>query len=209
MSQASSEITEVFKARSNILKQLAFQGFDTTNYDGSNINEVNSMHTSKQLDMLLTKADTDKKTYVKFHLSKSLRLNNIQEYIEDLYSLEKILDSSDNLVIILKDEPNDSLIKIAKNIWEQQKIFIILYNIKRLQFNILDHELVPKHRVMSEKEALEIKKNYNIQDDSQLPDISRFSPVSLAIGLRPGDLCEIMRPSKTAIMAPFYRICSP
>ena len=84
-----------------------------------------------------------------------------------------------------------------------------MYNIKRLQFNILDHELVPKHRVMSEKEALEIKKKYNIQDDSQLPDISRFSPVSLAIGLRPGDLCEIMRPSKTAIMAPFYRICSP
>lgn len=209
MSQSSSEITEVFKARGNILKQLEFQGFNTTDYNGSNINEVNSMFNSKQLDMLVKKQDSEIKTYVKFHLSKSLRFNNIQEYIEDLYSLENILEPSDNLVIILKDEPNDSLVKIVKNIWEQQNIFIILYNIKRLQFNIIDHELVPKHRVMSEEEANEIKKKYNIQDNSQIPDISRFSPVSLAIGLRPGSMCEIMRPSKTAIMAPFYRICSP
>ena len=209
MSQGSSEITEVFKARNNLLKQLQNQGFNTTDYDGSNINEVNSMYNSKQLDMLLSNKDTDKKTYVKFHLSKSLRLNNIQDYIEDLFSLEKILEPSDNLVIVLKDEPNDSLIKIVKNIWEQQNIFIILYNIKRLQFNIIEHELVPTHRVLSQEEAKAIKEKYNIQDDSQIPDISRFSPVSLAVGLRPGDLCEIMRPSKTAIMAPFYRICSP
>lgn len=208
MSQ-SSEITEVFKARNNVLKQLEFQGFDTSDYSGSNINEVNSMYTSKQLDMLVENPKTKKKTYVKFHLGKSLRLTNIQEYIEDLFNLENILTPSDNLLIILKDEPNDSLIKIAKNIWEQQNIFVILYYIKRLQFNIIYHELVPSHRVLTAEESDNIKKKYNIQNNSQVPDISRFSPVALAIGLRPGDMCEIMRPSKTAIMAPFYRICSP
>tara|TARA_Y100000591_G_C21628966_1_gene591766 strand:- start:344 stop:847 length:504 start_codon:yes stop_codon:yes gene_type:complete len=166
------------------------------------------MFNTKQLDMLVENPTTGKKAYVKFHLSKSLRNNNIQEYIEDLFNLDNILKKSDDLIIVLKDEPNDSLIKIVKNILEQQNIFIILYNIKRLQFNILEHELVPSHRVLSEKEASDIKKKYNIKDDSQIPDISRFSPVSLAIGIRPGDMCEIMRPSKTAIMAPFYRICS-
>ena len=208
MSQ-SSEITEVFKARINILKQLDFQGFDISDYDGSNINEVNSMYNAKQLDMLVEEPKGEKKTYVKFHLGKSLRLTNIQEYIEDLFNLDNILSPSDNLIIILKDEPNDSLIKIVKNIWEQQNIFVILYCIKRLQFNIIEHELVPPHRVLSTQESEQIRKKYNIQDDSQVPDISRFSPVSLAIGMRPGDMCEIMRTSKTAIMAPFYRICSP
>lgn len=208
MSQ-SSEITEVFKARDNILKQLEFQGFDTGDYSGSNINEVNGMYNSKQLDMLVEIKKTNQKAYVKFHLGKSLRLSNIQEYIEDLFNLENILKTSDNLIIILKDEPNDSLIKIVKNIWEQQNIFIILYYIKRLQFNIIDHQLVPSHKVLTRKESDNIKKKYNIRDNSQLPDISRFSPVALAIGLRPGDMCEILRPSKTAIMAPFYRICSP
>ena len=123
MSQ-SSEITEVFKARNNVLKQLEFQGFDTSDYSGSNINEVNSMYTSKQLDMLVENPKTKKKTYVKFHLGKSLRLTNIQEYIEDLFNLENILTPSDNLLIILKDEPNDSLIKIAK-IFGNSKISLL------------------------------------------------------------------------------------
>ena len=44
-------------------------------------------------------------------------------------------------------------------------------------------------------------------DDNQLPEISRFDPVAQAIGMRPGNICEIIRPSKTAIYAPYYRIC--
>jgi DNA-directed RNA polymerase subunit H (RpoH/RPB5) len=61
---------------------------------------------------------------------------------------------------------------------------------------------------MSSEEAAEIKQKYNIIDNSQIPDISRFSPVSQVIGIRPGDLCHIVRPSKTAIQADFYRICT-
>ena len=51
-------------------------------------------------------------------------------------------------------------------------------------------------------------KKYNITDDKQIPNISRFSPVSLVIGLRPGELCEITRPSRTSITSLFYRLCS-
>ena len=31
-------------------------------------------------------------------------------------------------------------------------------------------------------------KQYNITDSSQVPEISRFDPVSLCIGLRPGSI---------------------
>ena len=82
-----------------------------------------------------------------------------------------------------------------------------MIKIKRLQYNILNHQLVPEHIVLSAEEAAEVKKKYNIHDDSQIPDISRFSPVSQVIGIRPGELCRIYRPSKTAIKAEFYRIC--
>ena len=61
---------------------------------------------------------------------------------------------------------------------------------------------------MTNEEKDEIFEKYNITNESQIPDISRFSPPALAIGIRPGELCEIIRPSKTAITAPFYRICS-
>ena len=97
---------------------------------------------------------------------------------------------------------------MLRHIWDQEKIFITIINIQRLQFNILEHSLVPKHIVLSDEEALAVKKQYNILDDSNIPEISRFSPVSQVIGIRPGQLCKIERPSKTSIVTNFYRICS-
>jgi DNA-directed RNA polymerase subunit H (RpoH/RPB5) len=207
MSQQSSEIQKIFKSRQVILDLLYKQGYDTGKYTGSSITEVSSMYITKQMDMLLEK--TDKKTYVKYHLDKTLRPTNLYDYIEDLINLDNILKKTDDLVIIIKDEPNDSLKKTLANFWQQDGVFINVINIKRLQFNILNHELVPPHKVLSTEEADAVKKLYNIMDDSQIPDISRFSPVSQVIGIRPGQMCEIIRPSKTAIKSKFYRICSP
>ena len=133
---------------------------------------------------------------------------NISEYIDDLYNLETVLTKKDDLIIIMKDEPNESLIKILKNIWEQDHIYINVFNIKRLQFNILKHELVPPHSVLTKEEAIKMKEKFNITEDSQLSDISRFGPVAQAICIRPGEICKIQRPSCSAITSDFYRICS-
>ena len=59
-------------------------------------------------------------------------------------------------------------------------------------------------------------KKYNIDadyevieaNDKKLPEISRFDPMSISIGLKPGELCEITRPSKTSITTNYYRKCS-
>ena len=205
---AHSEITTIFKSRITILELLKEQGYDTSDYEGFSINEVNSMHQSKQMDMLVSNSSNNKKCYIKYHGNKNLKNTYIYEYIDDLYNIEEILSKDDELIIIIKDEPNEPLLKLLSNIWEQDGIFINVFNIKRLQFNILKHELVPKHRALSKEEATIIKNKYNVKDNSQLPNISRFSPPAQAIGLRPGDLCEITRPSKTSITSLFYRICS-
>ncbi len=149
-----------------------------------------------------------KKIYIKYHLAKTLRQANIYEYMEDLFTLEEILTPKDDFIIIMKDAPNDTLIKLMQDIWEQDKIYISIFQIKMLQFNVLEHELVPKHRVLSDEEEKDIRNKYNIMADDQIPDISRFSLVAQAIGLRPGNICEIVRPSKTSITTNYYRICS-
>ena len=213
MAQHSGHIIQIFKSRQNILELLEEQGYNVDEYKGSSINEVNSMYQEKQMDMLVSKS-SGKKTYIKYHLANlkgsggSLRANNIYEYIEDLMNLESILTKNDDLIIIIKDEPNDSLIKILKNIWEQEGIFIIVFNIARLQFNILKHDLVPKHILLSETEIKQFKQKFHITDNKQIPDISRFSPVAQALGMRPSQICKILRPSRTAINSEFYRICS-
>ena len=205
----SGQIAQIFKSRGNMLDILKSQGYNVEDYEGSSIHEVHSMFQAKQMDMLVSKNDGTKKASIKYHLAKSLRPNNIYEYIDDLYNLEQVLTNTDDLIIIMKDGPNETILKTLRNIWEQDGTFITIFSTQKLQFNILNHSLVPPHVVLAKEEADKLKVQYNIKDDSQLPDISRFSPVAQAIGIRPGDMCEITRPSKTAISTTFYRICSP
>jgi len=204
----SGQIVEIYKSRKNLVSLLKRQDYDVSNYSEFSIHEVNTMFHAKQLDMLFTKQDGSKKAYVKYHLSKSLRPVNIYEYIDDLFNLEEVLKKTDDLIIIMKDEPNETTEKTLSNIWEQDGVFVTIYNIKRLQYNVLEHSLVPPHYALTEEEGNAIKTKYNILTNDQIPDISRFSPVAQAIGLRPGQMCHIVRPSKTAISADFYRVCT-
>jgi len=203
----SSQIIETHKSRNTMIELLEAQEYDVSQYKDFGINDVNTLFETKQLDMLMTNAGKNKKTYVKYHLGKSLRPVNLYEYIEDLFTLEEILTKKDDLIVIMKDEPNETIKKTLVDIWEQDRIFIIVINIKRLQYNIMKHQLVPPHKVLSDEEKTEVKKRFNILEDTQIPDISRFSPVSQVIGIRPGEFCKVIRPSKTSIKSEFYRVC--
>jgi DNA-directed RNA polymerase subunit H (RpoH/RPB5) len=203
-------IVSVFKSRNNILNILKSRGFNINNYNGFSINEIHSLVTNDLLDMLVTNETTNKKVYIKyFNLEKSIRPNNVHEIVESLFNIEQILNNTDELIIITKDEPNETLQKLQRSIYVHDNLYINIINIERLQFNILEHSLVPKHTVIYDKDIIEnIKQQYNIVDDSEFPTISRFDPVSQVLGIRPGELFEIERSSKTAIKNKFYRICS-
>jgi DNA-directed RNA polymerase subunit H (RpoH/RPB5) len=201
-------ISHIYNSRKIVLELMAKQGYNINDYANFSVSEVNSMKQNNQLDMLLeTTDDIKKKIYIRYYLAARPAPKNIQEMIDDLYVLSETLQKSDTLFIIIKDEPNETLINELKHIWESDGIFIVIESIKRLQFNILEHILVPPHRVMSDTEVEDIMKKYNITDKVQFPDISRFDPVARVIGLRPGQVCHIIRPSKTAIEANYYRIC--
>lgn len=207
-------ISHIFNSRKILLELMEKQGYNVNDYANFSINEVNSMKQNNQLDMLLetnennvTPENPKKKIYIRYYLTVRPAAKNIQEMIDDLFILSETLKKTDTLFIIIKDEPNETLINEIKHIWESEGIFIVIESIKRLQFNILEHILVPPHRVVLESEAIEIMKKYNITSKTQFPDISRFDPVARVIGLRPGQLCHITRPSKTAIEANYYRIC--
>ena len=209
----SSLISAVYKSRKTILELMNKQGYNTEDYSNFGINEVNSMFQNKQLDILLEKSKENestkrkKKIYILYYLTKAIRPNNLQEIIDDLFHLEEILTKEDTLYIIIKDEVNETLVNELKHIWEKDKIFIVIQSIHRLQFNILNHVLVPDHRIMNSEEVATIKKRFNITEDSMFPEISRFDPVSQVIGIRPGEVCEIIRPSKTSIQGYYYRLC--
>ena len=140
-------------------------------------------------------------------MGKLIRPSNIHEIIEDLYTVEEILQKEDTLMIIIKDDMNETIMNELIHIWETEHIFIVVQSIKRLQFNILKHTFVPKHILMNPLEVNEMLTKYNITNKNLLPEISRFDPVAQAICLRPEQVCHIIRPSKTAIQTNYYRLC--
>jgi DNA-directed RNA polymerase subunit H len=75
----------------------------------------------------------------------------------------------------------------------------------RIQFNIMNHDLVPLHKIVSEKEKTELLKKYNIEPN-QLPKILNTDPVSISIGAKPGQIVKIIRNSHTAKEAIAYRL---
>ena len=212
MSSISSRIISIYKSRQTILEQLKRQGYNVEDYVNFSMNEIDSMLSNSQLDMLINNEELDSKIYIKYHFNlkqstKQIKKEVLDNIIEDLFVIEEVLTKKDTLIVIIDDEPNDSILNRIKYLYDHDGIFVIIHNIHRLQFNILDHTLVPNMRILNTKEEDEFMKNHQIKNKSQLPEISRFDPQALVVGLRPGNICHIQRPSITALTTDYYRIC--
>lgn len=206
---SSTLVPKIYKSRKYLLEQLEERGFNISEYNNFDINDIHNLSIKKQLDMLVTNEKNEHKVYVKYHLAKNLMPTHIYSTITDLFDIENILKhETDQIIFVVKSEPNDTLVKTMEQIYMNDNVFITIINIERLQFNVLKHSLVPKHTILSLQEKQDFIAKFNIQDEKiQIPLISRFDPVVMAIGMRPGDICKIIRPSKTAITSTYYRIC--
>jgi DNA-directed RNA polymerase subunit H (RpoH/RPB5) len=212
----SNLISSIYNSRNVVLELMDNQGYEVHDYSKFSINEVKSMKQNNQLDMLLEEKPKEgeessttrrKKVYIRYFLGKSIRPNDLDNIIDDLFVLEEVLNKNDTLFVIVKNDINETLTSKLIHLWETDGIFVVMVSIKRLQFNILKHVLVPKHIVISEEEQKRVMKRFNISDKTEFPDISRFDPVAQDIGVRPGDVVKIERPSKTAIISEYYRVC--
>jgi len=206
---SNNRILTIYKARNTILELMDSLHYNVSDYKGFSINEIDAMYTNSQLDMLLSGdgKTNHSKTYIRWCLSTKIRPNTLDEMIEDLYYIDNVLEKSDTLVIIADDEPNDTILAKLRYLYDHDGIFVVVHNIRRLQFNLLEHALVPAVRVLSDKEWIELKDKYNIKHLAQLPEICRFDPMALAICMRPGQVCEIQRDSPTALSNLYYRAC--
>jgi DNA-directed RNA polymerase subunit H (RpoH/RPB5) len=198
---ASTIVSYIQCSREILCRQLKYRGFDVEEYENTSIEDIQIMHSTNQLDMVVQNEDSEKTVYVKYFMDKALRENHIQTIHEEIQEDDK---TKFDIIIVAKEDPNKSICSVLNHLYQTENIYIAVFGIKTLQYNILEHELVPKHEVIDKNS---IYKKYNIQDDSQVPEISRFDPVAQAIGLRPKELCEITRKSKTSIESKYYRIC--
>jgi DNA-directed RNA polymerase subunit H len=207
MALSSNRILSIYKSRNTIIEHLQNLGYNTSGYSEFSINEIDAMYTNDKLDMLLSTPDS-KQIYIKYLLNiKQLRKDNLDQLIEDLYDIEMVLEKKDTLVIITNEEPNDTILQRVKYVYDHSGIFIVLHNIKRLQFNILKHAFVPSAHILNDDEIANLKSEYNLKTLMDLPEISRFDPQALSLCLRPNQVIKIDRKSDTALEYNYYRVC--
>ena len=76
-----------------------------------------------------------------------------------------------------------------------KKLKIEIFTTNELSFNLLQHKLVPKHRLLDAKEVSELLKTYNLPSIQVFNKILVTDPVARFYGVGIGHVFEITRPT--------------
>ena len=206
------------KTRMNLLKMLKTRKMDVSAYENFNQEELKKMlHQSLidksfinpdvgPLDMIL-KNRHNTTTYVKYRLDKIKTARAIESFIEQIYKTQ--LKPEDNLILIAHEKiniPGSSFETMLNNFYNQKGYFVQIISLTQLLINIVDHRDVPKHEVITAEEKKEILEKYHIKEIN-LPNILRDDAMAIYLGLTPGEVVRILRPSPTSGTYVSYRIC--
>jgi DNA-directed RNA polymerase subunit H (RpoH/RPB5) len=211
MDSTNSYIKQLYNGRKTVISYLKNNDYDCSDYETFCFEEINIMKDTDNLSFTVENS-LGEKCYVKYEIDTTFKHNVLKK--NSIVSLktkifdgdDPILTKKDTLCIVTTNYSEDSVHSIIKHSWETEGIFIVLFNLAHLQINILQHSYVPKHTKLTDEEAQEFYKKYNV-NETQIPEISRFDPVARALCLRPKQICKITRFDKISYKNDYYRIC--
>jgi DNA-directed RNA polymerase subunit H (RpoH/RPB5) len=213
MESKSIYLSKLYKSRTNMVDYLTRMGYDCAAQEHFSMEELDILQKTDSLDFMVVREKD--KCYVKYmtedantkNPANSVKKLNISNIIDDMFTQEGLLSAKDTLVLITNDYSVESIHKALKNIWELKGLYVVLFDLKQLQLNVLNHRLVPKHVKLTPEEKVVLYQKLNLEEDAQLPEISRFDPVAKTLFLRPGEVCRITRFDKISFTNDYYRVC--
>ena len=211
-----SFLNKLTASRKTIIEMMDLRGYQTDKYNNYSSKELDIMlknmdkklnYNNMPLDLIFEHNNTDKQCVLKYIISR-VRVSNLKTLITELIEYE-LVKPYDDIIFIVKDKINnlEPFYNLFNSFLETNKIFIQIFSIDNLIRNITNHELVPKMRIVSEKEKEDIKKKYNIENNSNLPLILKSDPAAMFYGIKSGDFVEITRTSETSGIYIAYRYC--
>jgi DNA-directed RNA polymerase subunit H (RpoH/RPB5) len=202
----------LYESRTIILEMLEERGFDTSKYKNftklemSNLANDIKTKTPEPIIVSTPLAHTE----VHYLLDKN---NPTPKTISILLQVitenqkKEMAKKEQTIVVVLKTNASPSVQKSVQSIYKETGIYVQIFSIRTLMFNIIKHEYVPKHIRLPIFEFEKIKDKFQIKSPEQLPHILQDDPVAKFIGLRPNELCKIIRPSLNAGIHEVYRYC--
>lgn len=210
----------LFHCRKTILRILEAKGYNTAPFSKFGPFEIGAMAAAGngafRMDLERTPeaaaADTGLvKCRVEFapHIKNRLAgyMNNITETEENADAVDPTTTA---LVVLTLDPIVDAFHTIATTYLSTLKLHVSFFQTNTLVNNPLDHILVPKHELMPPSQHAEFLKSIKTLSKAALPVI-RFHEDMIAriMGLVPGDIVKITRPSPSAGEYISYRVCAP
>ena len=200
----NEEKSKLFKVWKTLNKMMEDRGYSKN--DNSNL----------KYDEFIAKLNIDKKMYGIFAKVDPADPDNIirtyYEYIPNpKINMENIKDFFE---LMKESKVNSGIILLSGKLSQQAKqklseintqLQVEMFSLNELVVNITEHELVPKHILLTPEEKKKLLERYRIKD-SQLPKILSTDPVARYPGLTRGQVVKIVRVSETAGRYITYRI---
>lgn len=216
MSKIEPDVADILiRSRQTILDILDDRGYDTTHYRDIAPDQILTLAEGhpRALDIIVpARADgpaVAERAVVIYELQDKIRQRVAGAWFGDLIenSPNGIL-TTDEIIVILNEPYADVFPKFSLNKWQHERIRITFFHIKNVVVHPGKHVLVPPHRKLTADEAKAEMDSLHITQKSQLPLIKHDDMQSRVLGLVPGDVVEILRPSPTSGVARVLRICA-
>lgn len=148
-------------------------------------------------DMLFSLTDGKEKIgirIVKYKVTSITKVEGIDTFLNDKSYTQRI--------VIFKDMNQKTFKQLilypnTQPFWEHE-----------LLINIIDHNYVPEHYILSEDERLEFIKSYQITRDT-LPKLEIYDPISRYYNMKTGDVVKITRNNALSGKEFYYRVVIP
>ena len=219
------------RSRETLLNMLEASGYNTQPYRKFSPKEINQMMGENQLGgalrMDLQRREETSSPYEKciviyrFQRMKQKLVSLMNELIpitqdEDESEKQKTTDipkidpKTTEVIIVLYEPVVEVFHTAALAQWKKNQFKIRFFEAKKIVNDPTQFAIVPKHEKISAEEVTTVMKELYLQSKAQFP-IIRFHEDMQArwLGLVPGDVVKITRPSPSAGEYIVYRVCAP
>jgi DNA-directed RNA polymerase I, II, and III subunit RPABC1 len=197
-------VEALFKSLTTATEMLETRGFVVDSVPKFSPVEIRSALNSvlTTLNFKVPKRDNAEYTAeVRFqNLTRTSGYDNIQSDLEEN-------GTNRELIYIMTEQVQPWHHQIVRKVWSQSKVLVSIFCCFYISTNPTKHILVPKHEVVSKDTSVQILKDIHAKK-SQLPIIVYHEDVQgRYLGLRPGEIVKITRPSPSSGFYTVYRIC--
>ena len=211
----------LYRSRKTLLSILAARGYNTKPYEKFGPVEIDAMAAAStgsagagafRMD-LVKDGEATGITHCRVEYSINRVKNRISGFLEPFTEEgnEQAVDvATTELVVILLEPVVEAFHTASLNALANKGLHVSFFQAHTIVNNPVDHVLVPKHELLPSSEHAEFLIKHKIKSKANLPLIKFHEDmIARIMGLVPGNIVKITRPSPSAGEYVSYRLCVP